>query len=254
MITVILNAYRRPHTLQIQVNSIRNQTIPPSQIWLWQNYHEDWNNKIKEHNIQFTGGIDRIVSSNYNWKYIGRFSLGMLAETEYVAFFDDDTIPGPRWFENCLNTLDYLRTTSEKEESALLGGVGILFKYKCTNYMDHTRVGWPSYNSDVVGVDLVGHAWFLRKKDLIHMWKEDPVTVETAEDMHLSYCLQKYGNIKTYVPPHPMDNKSLHSSLMGNQLGIDNTTPSVVDQSNFFSLRTHCMNEYINKGWRLKLR
>ena len=67
--TVILNGYRRPANLALQVESIKKQTVPPDQIWLWINYHEDFD----EGTIDLTSlGIDRICKNDYNWKYFGR--------------------------------------------------------------------------------------------------------------------------------------------------------------------------------------
>ena len=40
-ITVILNSYRRPYNLEMQIEALRKQSIEPVQIWLWVNKHED---------------------------------------------------------------------------------------------------------------------------------------------------------------------------------------------------------------------
>ena len=39
--TVILNLYRRPDYLEEQIAALRSQSVPPSEIWLWVNGHED---------------------------------------------------------------------------------------------------------------------------------------------------------------------------------------------------------------------
>lgn len=238
MITVILNGYRRPQNLKLQVNALKKQTVPPKEIWLWINYHADF--RVSENDLI---GIDKICNSNHNWKYLGRFAMAMLAQTEFVALFDDDTIPGSRWFENCLDTY--------KKKKGVLGGVGLI-QHNDTEYMSHTRYGWPNPNEEIKQVDLVGHAWFVNKRDLQYIWREEPVTYETAEDMHLSYTCQKFGGIDTYVPPHPKSDREMHSSLFGYELGVDHTTPSVTDHSNFFSLRDHCLQQYVNRGWQLR--
>ena len=66
-ITVILNCYRRPYNLKMQVDALRSQTIKPKQIWLWINYHED--NKDFD---PTTLGVDRVFSNDYNWKFYGK--------------------------------------------------------------------------------------------------------------------------------------------------------------------------------------
>jgi hypothetical protein len=42
-ITAILNAYRRPHTIKAQIESLQNQSVRPDEIWVWRNYHQDFN-------------------------------------------------------------------------------------------------------------------------------------------------------------------------------------------------------------------
>ena len=53
-ITTILNGYRRPNNLPLQIKSLRNQTCPPDEIWLWINYHEDFINE-KEYDLESLG-------------------------------------------------------------------------------------------------------------------------------------------------------------------------------------------------------
>lgn len=235
-ITAILNAYRRPHTILEQIKSLRDQTIPPDEIWLWRNYHPDFTIDVK------SLPVDKYCDSNHNWKYFGRFAFAMLAQTDFVAFFDDDTIPGNNWFKNCLDVFE--------KTNGIIGGVGLIQNDQ-ENYMNHTRYGWPSFNESIVEVDLVGHAWFVNRYFLNCIWIEPPATFETAEDMHLSYCCQKFLNVKTFVPPHPKNNSSMSSSLKGYELGVDSTTDSVTNHGSFFNLRDACLREYVNRGWNL---
>ena len=113
-ITVILNCYKRPEYLKEQIEAIENQTIRPKEIWIWYNNPED----REQLNLNEEFGKYKIIHSNHNFKFHGRFSLGLLAQTEYVCFFDDDTIPGKLWFENCLKTM-------EKTGDSILGTAGI---------------------------------------------------------------------------------------------------------------------------------
>jgi hypothetical protein len=81
MITVILNCYKRPQYLQEQIEAIRFQTIQPEDIWVWYNKPEDQ----EQYDISNLGC--KVVTCNYNYKFHGRFAYGLLAQTEYVAFF-----------------------------------------------------------------------------------------------------------------------------------------------------------------------
>ena len=239
-VIAILNGYRRPNNLPLQVEALRKQTQPPNEIWLWMNYHNDFNIE-KEYKLEDLD-IDKVCYNNHNWKYFGRLALAMLAQSDFVAIFDDDTIPGCKWLENC-------HTTYAKKE-AILGGVG-LHLFSDTEYMNHQRFGWPNPNEEAVVVDLVGHAWFINTDHLKYIWSEKPCTWETGEDIHFSALAQIYGDIPTIVPPHPIHDRDMSSSLFGYELGVDNKTVSVVGQSDFFSLRDKCVQHYTSRGWKL---
>ena len=237
-VTVILNAYRRPYNLKMQIEAIRKQTIQPREIWLWINSHSD------NEDFDFTNlGIDRIFHNDHNWKFYGRFAAALLADTEYIAIFDDDTIPGSKWFENCFETMS--------THPGILGSAGILLNGK--QYMNHDRCGWPTQNSDITEVDLVGHAWFFKREWLRYLWQEKPVTWHNGEDIQFAFMAKIHGGIPTYCPPHPADDRDLHGSVLGNELGIDNkatSTNSSVSHAQFFSERDACVQAGLAKGWK----
>ena len=236
-ITVILNAYRRPYNLKMQLDAIRNQTNPPKQIWVWVNYHED----NKDFDFKRLGA-DRVFHNDYNWKFYGRFAAALLADTEYIAIYDDDTIPGSKWHENCIDSL--------QENEGILGGAGyIQTGTQATQYYRH---GWPSQNLETERVDYVGHAWFFKREWLPYLWREMPPTWDNGEDMHFSYTAQKYGGIQTYCPPHPPEDRELHSSLFGYELGVDSKATSnnhAVSHVQFFTERDMCIENCLNGNW-----
>ena len=190
MITTILNCYKRLNYLEEQIQAIENQTVKPADIWVWYNNPEDGSQINLNEKLQ---GKYKVIQSNHNFKFFGRFSLATLAQTEYVAIFDDDTIPAPKWFELCLDTMSEVN-------DGILGGAGVrlLNNY---SYEPHKKIGWNGIQHDnVTQVDLVGHAWFLKKSSLKYYFMEEPYSWDNAEDCHLSAMAQKYGNINTYVP------------------------------------------------------
>jgi GT2 family glycosyltransferase len=237
MITVILNCYKRPQYLQEQIEVIQNQSIPPEDIWIWYNKPEDQ----EQYDLSNLGC--KVVTCNHNYKFHGRFAYGLLAQTEYVAFFDDDTSPGNKWFENCTNTI-------EQGQDGILGTTGVYLLGD--NYSNNTKFGWNGeQNPSTVEVDLVGHAWFMKKDYLRYLWYEDPISWDNGEDMQLSYQAQKYGGIKTYVPPHPPTDHSLWGSLpeKGFKYGSDENA-NWIKKSNHTPLRNQIVKEQISKGWK----
>ena len=237
-ITVILNAYRRPYNLKMQIDAIRAQTAKAAQIWLWVNAHED--NEGYDFNSL---DVDRIFHNDYNWKFYGRFAAALLADTEYIAIFDDDTVPGSKWFENCLNTME--------THEGILGSAGIILHGN--RYVQHERCGWPSQNAETTEVDLVGHAWFFKREWLKYLWQEKPTTWDNGEDIQFAFMAKIHGGIPTYCPPHPNEDLSMHGSIMGNELGIDEkatSTNSAVSHQQFFNERDVCVQTGIEKGWK----
>ncbi len=237
-ITVILNMYRRPQNMDMQIKAIKDQTVKPKEVWMWVNQHED-NKKVNKKQFD----VDRVFDNNHNWKFYGRFAAALLADTEYVAIFDDDTIPGEKWFENCLSTME---TTP-----GILGSAGVTLEDNI--YVKHQRCGWPTKNEQTERVDLVGHAWFFKREWLAHLWREKPFTWDNGEDIQFSYLAQKYGGIQTYCPPHPASDTSLHGSTLGNELGIDSKATSnnnEVGHQQFFTERDLCVQNAIKNGWK----
>jgi len=237
-ITVILNCYRRPYNLEMQIKAIREQSIKPVQIWLWVNHHED------NENFDLSGlDVDRTFKNDFNWKFYGRFAAALLADTEYIAIYDDDTIPGSKWHENCLNTM--------QTHEGILGSAGIILKGN--KYVQHDRCGWPIQNKEVTEVDLVGHSWFFKREWLRFLWQDKPTTWDNGEDIQFAFMAKIHGGIPTYCPPHPPEDKSLHGSVLGNELGIDSkatSTNSSISHQQFFSERDICVQTGISKGWK----
>lgn len=236
-ITVILNAYRRPYNLKMQIEAIRAQTNPPKNLWLWVNAHED-NEGFDFESLD----VDRVFKNDYNWKFYGRFAAALLADTEYVAIYDDDTIPGKQWHFNCLETM--------KTHQGILGSAGVILNGD--RYVQHDRCGWPTQNAEITEVDLVGHAWFFKREWLRYLWQEKPTTWDNGEDIQFAFMSKIYGGVKTYCPPHPPDNKEMHGSILGNELGIDSkATSNNQDTSHeqFFSERDVCVRAGLVRGW-----
>jgi len=237
MITAILNGYKRGKHLNSQIEALERQTIKPKEIMLWQNKGEDFDPDICNKTIW--------ASSNHNFGVWARFSYALNAKTEYVCVFDDDTIPGNRWFENCINTM--------KTHEGLLGTVGLVFTNK-DSYWPMQRPGWPAPNREVVQSDFLGHAWFFKREWLTAFWRELPDLDQpmiVGEDMHFSYTLQKYMGINTYVPPHPPEDLSLWGSIPDSAWKIGQDSNAISMNLENIKLMESQMQKYVDRGWRL---
>lgn len=236
-ITAILTLYKRPHVLVEQIAALRNQTRPPKQIILWINRVEGY--ECPE-SIRSDPSI-LIMDCNRNMGVWARFAAGLLADTEFVCVLDDDTIPGRKWFENCLHTM--------KQVNGLLGTIGWRFLPELQYTRFEPRIGWDGPNFETQEVDMVCHAWFLRRAWLPELFRIVPdytFLFRTGEDMGLSYACQQLG-IKTYVPPHPPFDFDMYGSLP--EKAVQYGTESVaicLNEPNFDEMFTF----YKNKGFR----
>jgi GT2 family glycosyltransferase len=160
-VTVILTAYRRPELLQDQVRAVRAQSEPPREVWAWANDPTPVVLAALE-----AARLDRAVTSSRNDYVHARFALALTARTEFVAVFDDDTVPGRRWLENCLATF--------REHPGILGSAGV--RVHGGDYRRRTVHGWHDPAEEAVEVDLVGHAWFLRTEWVHYLFTAPAVT------------------------------------------------------------------------------
>ncbi|CAG0897152.1 unnamed protein product, partial [Cyprideis torosa] len=89
-ITVILTGYKRePSLLNKQITAVKKSTFKPDKIIFFQNeHHVDFTKVLEQH-----PDVKHVFSRNWNTKFHGRFTLALLADTEYVAVADDDIVP-----------------------------------------------------------------------------------------------------------------------------------------------------------------
>lgn len=238
-VTYILNTWQRPHTLNDQVEAISEQTVKCNELMIWQNMPEKKENSFI---IQGEENQLKVSHNNYNYGVWARFAFALNAKSDYICLLDDDTIPGHRWSENCIMSIE--------KEDGLYGTVGVIFNDK--KYKDFERHGWPNPNEEKKQVDIVGHSWFFHRDLLSAFWREvsPPINNICGEDVHFSYSIQKYLGLNTYVPPHPKDCLSLWGSQPKSamQYGVDNNAISVnSDGIEFGESLTH----YCDKGFKL---
>lgn len=239
-ICVVLNGYKRPEYLSRQVDSIRGQSIYPNEIFYWQNSLRDvcYDDYCSESLIS--------SRSNHNFGVWSRFAYALNSKSEYICIFDDDTIPGSMWLENCISTYS--------QYPGLLGTIGLIFNpnndsSSNVNYVRNCRVGWDAPNEKTVQVDIVGHSWFFHRDLLSVFWRELPdlsQSMSVGEDIHFSYMIQKYTKYKVYVPPHPSENKEMWGSLFGWELGNDARATAGYAIPEMVST----LQKYIQKGFK----
>ena len=239
-VTYILNTWQRPHTLNEQVNAVSNQTVKCNELMVWQNQPtkpedsfllKDDRNSIK------------ISHNNFNYGVWARFAFALNAKSDYICLLDDDTIPGVKWTENCINCI-------ENEQNGLYVTNGVTFND--LEYNSYTNDGLHNPNYKTKRVDIGGHAWFFHRDLLSAFWRETgpPINNICGEDVHFSYSIQKYLSLNTYVPPHPQDDLEMWGSKLdlAMRYGVDQNAISVNSHSTCFG---ESLRHYYNKGFKL---
>jgi hypothetical protein len=234
-ISIILNVFKRPKTLEKQIDAILNQSIliNPENIHVWYNYSDIQQTLPQSKSI-------KTYQCNWNTKFFGRFTIPLLCKTEYVAMFDDDILPQKDWFKNCIESM--------KKQEGIYGGSGVILKSK--SYTPFEKVGWNGkHSNNIERVDLVGHAWFFKQKWSKYLWYEEPFSWENGEDIMFSYLAQKYGGINTFVPPHPESNTNLWSTdhKFASTIGSDENASWL--KKPHMSERNDVCIKCINNGW-----
>jgi hypothetical protein len=232
-VTVILNAYKRPYALREQYDAIMAQSYPDINVMIWGNHDDSSAGKFPQ------DILDKCTTSlcNKNLGVWARFAFALNATTPYICVLDDDTIPGKRWVEYCLETL--------KSTDSLIGGRGV--KMTGEDYANYPGCQYENVgrgNNELKRVDIVGHSWFFKKEWLRDYWLYMPsVTLLCGgEDMHFSFVLQMKG-IFSYIPPQPLDNPELWASLDPTKYGEDVVATS----------RTAAGHIQANAYWRFML-
>ena len=222
MITVILNGYKRPHTLQEQYDAVKAQTVSDVDIMFWGNYHEGNMEKFPPE------VIENCVSAfcNHNLGVWARFAFALNAYTPYVCMLDDDAIPGSQWLENCLATM--------QTHEGLLGCRGL--RMSGDDYLKYPNCTMEGFagggNEEVEQVDIIGHSWFFQREWLRAYWAEMPriPLFSGGEDMHFSYAIQKQFGLNSYVPPQPADNEEMWGSKCPTKYGEDDAATSRTEE------------------------
>lgn len=244
-VSVVLNLYKRPENLEMQLNAIEKQSLKPKEVILYQDGTADGVKIEIPENIK--DKFDKIIISNENKGVWERFRVAKEhAVSKYVCVFDDDTIPGSRWLENCHFEM--------LNKEGLYGTIGILTNNIAAYPMyDLFRVGWDNPLNDTVEVDLVGHSWFFK-----HEWLDDLFSVPeeiqkfkvAGEDMSFSYALLKNKNIKTFVPPHPKGKFEFFGSNpeLAYKLGTNECAISMNNNNN--KIMNEATKILLNNGWK----
>jgi len=180
-ITVILTGYKRDY-FKKQIESIKRQEgVEIKEIILWQNGNFVDLSYLRDYGV-------KIIKSDINFKFHGRFTLPLLLNSEYTAIFDDDIIPGHGWLKNAIRCVD--------DHNCISGANGRWYK----GNGDWRGISDNGICSNDTKVDFVGHSWVFKTEIVRNLWRDEIYTFENGEDIQFCLLSKIYNNIDSYVP------------------------------------------------------
>lgn len=191
-VSVVLNVFRRSRHFPAQLKAVREQSVSPREILVWENGEEGIPESLRQYVT--------VARASRNFGVWSRFAYALNATSEFICVIDDDTVPGKDWLKNCLSTF--------AQTPGLLGTRGLTFE-SANNYSINRESGVYAANEWTTQVDIVGHSWFFRREWLAAYWAEYATKFDNplaGEDIHFSYAIQKHLSLPTLVPPHRISN------------------------------------------------
>ncbi|RLN26016.1 hypothetical protein BBJ28_00016133 [Nothophytophthora sp. Chile5] len=193
--TIIFNVFKgQPKALAVQlIKALTQKRVTPPQVWVmcfnspmekkYQHVVDTVRGRYPEqaHQLKFT-------TSDFNFKFHGRFLLAYMATTKYVLIVDDDkAIDGD-------TVHDYIQYMNKQK--GVWGNNGHRRAATFEGYKS-----WPRNFSgyDMAEQDYLSGMWFLEQTWLEYFMKERPPSWATSEDMHLSHVMRKYLNLNSYA-------------------------------------------------------
>ncbi|MCR4788554.1 MAG: glycosyltransferase [Lachnospiraceae bacterium] len=246
-ISVVLTMYKRPDRLITQLEAIEAQSVKPSHIFLFQDHIDNGVYTI-ELRDEIKKRFDGVHICEKNVGVWDRFKYAYeVCDSNYVCIFDDDTIPGKRWLENC-----YMHMI---QQHGIYVTIGVSLK-RPTNYPGRGwyRTGWGAPYQGNAEVDFGGHSWFVKKEYLKTMAEEKIELHEkykyVGEDAYLSFSNLGSSGVRTIVPRHYNFSRETWGSdpVIANTAGTDKAAVSMnVDNMN--SMRT-MIKDLDGYGWK----
>lgn len=248
-VSVVLTSHKRPEMLRVQLDALEQQSLKPKEILLFQDGVTDGLPvRIPDEILK---RFDKYEISPENVGVWGRFEFAeRTASSPFICVFDDDTVPGNRWLENCHAEM--------MKREALYGAVGIMAQdTKSYPRGGYYRIGWPRDGHLPIAqeVDFVGHSWFFRKewlKDLLSAPEFVRTMKRAAEDMSFSRQLQKRG-IPTIVPPHPDNEPELYGSTQKIAYRIGNNEYGISASQENLERMNQAFKILLEDGWTLQV-
>ncbi|GJQ14992.1 hypothetical protein GpartN1_g6783.t1 [Galdieria partita] len=215
-VTVIISCFMRPQSFETVAWSFLNQTAPIVDVIAYIS-----GSPFKEDYIAVVERIKKVdpristVVSDVNLGYFGRFQVALQVKSGFVVFADDDVIQGRKTIEAFIKAYRFAGFVG------LLGVRGVIYDNIFPAWLKKLRPSVISTKHGIIQselsfsstrpteiqthwfssgsqVDTLFSFWFMPSSWVRLLYLEQPVTTLTAEDIYLSYIVQKYLGKPTY--------------------------------------------------------
>lgn len=245
-IVAVIGVCRRPDNVADITRALRSQTIAPSRIVVV--YNDTTATRLQDVPID----MEWVAISWNSGVWARLFICQTFTEASHIALFDDDTIPGPKWLENCAKT-------EQETKAILLGANGVVFRDGERNKRRYYGTGQKTI--DVTPVDIVGQAWFFPAKLLEYALgpfraKVNALNIEGLAVNHPKFAGEDYWlslaawdlaaqhniDIGVAVPPHPPQDPDMWGSTDPKR-GMDY-------RALYREADAEAMKQYVHDAWR----
>lgn len=233
--TAIIGVYNGVQDYKMLMDGLLAQTIKPQKIIVWVNRHND--KKFDRNELEYKYKNVLVLESNENLGCYARFTACHLATTPYVMIFDDDTIPGPRWAEQCASVF-------QQYPNAVLGSRGIRLisnTYTPSQALDTSN----GPINGLVPCDIIGHCFIIPKNHVNYMFAQPVPDWTNGEDIQL--CAQaSIAGHPVFVVPQPTK-----ETFASQKRELGNTSDRLSGGNpNHYKVRSELVRYWTAKGWK----
>jgi GT2 family glycosyltransferase len=197
-ISVVIPTYRRWDRLQQTLEALEQQTLAKDRFEVIIS-DDGSGDGTKERASEYAAhsALNITVISGPNGGPAAARNRGIaIAKGEWVAFTDDDCIPGPDWLNGYLSAIT--------KDGGLGGAGGLVERHQDTllgRYIDWSRMMLPPTRADGTALYLVTANAIYRRQLLMDLGGFDlAFKAPGGEDPHLSYRARETGARLVYVP------------------------------------------------------
>jgi len=232
-ITTVLTVTDRLEYLQSQLQSIKNQTVS-SEIFI------HWNNDT-EYELEYPSVIYR--NQHKSTPLYSRFINSINITTPYVFICDDDTLPGKKYLEKCLEF--------SKNKDVCIVSCGMNFNEGETKYNVNKRIRQSEFLKVPTQVNMGGQGYFLKTELLRKYCNYKTHSTLSGEDIHLGFVCYK-ENIPIYVLDKDENDKDTWQDLTLGERGNDEKAQWKYPTHK--PVRDELMGIYTSLGWEFNIK